>query len=406
VSPARRIVDPELLAQASRDLVALAGRLVRERSFEALSDVFSAAADETSLPVSLANLEAATRAVERTLAGLPSAQDPRTALGDEARVWRLVAAETLLARTSHPPVGTTERSVLERAAGLFARAGSHRRAALTYQEIGDDVRAAEAWGAMGDLDQMEAAHARDERRIATRRNSVDAVRRFETLMAAGDRRAALALVGGLLTGEDATAIRETAARVAARLVRGRAVTMRARGGAWLRFASLPAVLGRDPSAELSMRDPGVSRRHAILRAVDGGISIEDAGSRGGLRLGGARIESPIVLAGEGELALGPSSVLRFTAGARAVTFEGEKGLDRSLRALVGGEPLALDLALPELAGLELSWPDDGARLSWSSDVVARVNGQLVGPSLDLLHGETVELTGAAMAAGGIRLEVE
>jgi hypothetical protein len=259
---------------------------------------------------------------------------------------------------------------------------------------------------MGDLDQMEAALARDERRIATRRDSVDAVRRFETLMAAGDRRAALALVAGLATGEDATAIRETAARVAARLVRGRAVTMRARGGPWLRFAALPALLGRDPSAELTMRDPGVSRRHALLRAVGGGISIEDAGSRGGLRLGGARIESPILLAGQGEIALGPSAVLRFLASARAVTFEGEKGLDRSLRALVGGEPLALDLALPELAGLELAWPDDGARLSWRSDVVARVNGQLVGPSLDLLHGEAIELTGAAMPAGGIRLEVE
>ena len=114
MSPARRIVDPELLVSASRDLVGLCGRLVRERSFEALADVISAAADEDTLSVTLANLDAAVRAVERTLAALPSAKNPRSPLGDEVRMWRLTAAETLVARTTHPPVGSLERGVLQR----------------------------------------------------------------------------------------------------------------------------------------------------------------------------------------------------------------------------------------------------------------------------------------------------
>jgi hypothetical protein len=400
VPPPRRSIDPELLLQANRDLVGLCGRLVRERSFEALADVVSAAADEDTLSVTLATLDNAVRSVERTLAALPAAKNPHSAIGDDVRMWRLTAAETLVARINHPPVGPLERGVLERAAGLFARAGNHRRAALAYQELGDDSRAAEAWGAIGDLDQMEAALARDEGKISARRSGVAAAREFESLMAAGDRRAALAIVAAVSGVEDAAAAHEAATRIEARLVRGRGVTLRLHGGPWVRIAALPAVLGRDPAAEIPLRDAGVSRRHALLRATDTAITIEDAGSRGGVRLGGARIESPIPLAGEGELAIGPGSALRFFASERTVRFEGSRGLDRAMRAIAGIDPIPLELVAPELEGLSMAWPDGGARLLRRRETVARVSGQLIGPGLDLLHGDVVEI------GAGLRLEVE
>lgn len=41
------------------------------------------------------------------------------------------------------------------------------------------------------------------------------------------------------------------------------------------------VLGRSPDCDLQLTDPGVSRRHAELRFVDGGFLLEDLGSTNG-----------------------------------------------------------------------------------------------------------------------------
>src|SRR5439155_19510345 len=147
-------------------------------------------------------------------------------------------------------------------------------------------------GALGDLERVEAALARDEQRSTTRRAGVEAARRFETLLTGGERRAALATAASLGKAgvqEGATA-NARAARIATGLIGGRGISVRASGGPWCRVALLPACLGRDRAAEVPLRDPSVSRRHALLRAGDDGITIEDAGSRGGVRIGGARVE--------------------------------------------------------------------------------------------------------------------
>jgi hypothetical protein len=171
----------------------------------------------------------------------------------------------------------------------------------------------------------------------------------------------------------------------------------------VRVAPLPAEIGRDPGVGIALRDPATSRRHAALRTVGGELVIADVGSRAGVRLGGVRLEpgAELPLRGRGEIALGPTCSLRFEVGAGVLVLEGGTGLDRGLRALVGEAPVPLEPLLPGTAGLAVSLGRDLVRLERRPDVAVRVDGNLIGPGCDLLHGDVVEVLGT-----GARFEVE
>lgn len=65
------------------------------------------------------------------------------------------------------------------------------------------------------------------------------------------------------------------------------------------------VLGREHgSASLVLDDPGVSRRHASVRAAGGAITVEDLGSSNGTYVNGARIAGEARLAEGDEVSLG------------------------------------------------------------------------------------------------------
>jgi hypothetical protein len=391
-------------AAASRDLPGLVGRLVRERSWGSLTVLFQYAGMDGRTQVGLGELEAAARALSDALRSIRPPRSPRAALADELRAVRLAAGEALLARSTRPALSEIERRALRQGAALLSEAGDHLRAAAVHEELGDNARAAESWGAMGDLDRMEAALAREEAHDRTRRQAVDAMRLFEVLITGGERRQAIAVAAAMPAGVDeASSARQLATRVDSRLVRGRAVTLRPAGGAPLRIAGLPALLGRDAAAELPLRDPGVSRRHALVRAEGEDLVIEDAGSRGGVRVAGARLGAALPLRGQGHLALGTTTVLSFSAEAGGrVLLTGVAGLDRQLRALVGVEPLALATLLPEAAGLWIEFRGGGPRLGRRPELAVRVDGHFVGPGCDLLHGDVIEVAGPSP----LRLEVE
>jgi len=414
VSPRRRTLDPELTILGGRDFVGLVGRLCREQNWEALISLFGALGtrDKEVPHVSLTDLDTASRVLADALGGLSQGRskakqgkykpvDEEEA--DELAAVRLAAAEALSAHASRPPLTELERRALGRAASLLADAGDHRRAAQTYEDLGDETRAAHAWGALGDLDRMEAALARDEQRSSRRRASADAARSFEALLTGGERRAAIAAADLLTKAGVAEAGTATAraTRIAAELIGARGISLRVPGGPWVRAALLPAVIGRDRAAEVPLRDPSVSRRHALLRAGPGGVTIEDAGSRGGVRIGGARVDAPLSLRGSGEIGLGAGTTLRFTADARSVLLEGSGGLDRSLRALVGAEAVPLAPLFPAAEGVSLAFAD-GARLVRVPEVSVRVAGSYIGPGCDLLHGDVIEIDGRTP----LRLEVE
>lgn len=60
------------------------------------------------------------------------------------------------------------------------------------------------------------------------------------------------------------------------------------------------VVGRTDECDLVLDDPLVSRRHAVFRQGDGGLSVIDLGSRNGVLVNGKRISGPTELE-EGDL---------------------------------------------------------------------------------------------------------
>src|SRR5271154_2976241 len=55
------------------------------------------------------------------------------------------------------------------------------------------------------------------------------------------------------------------------------------------------AVGRNATCQLSLDDPLVSRRHALLAVTDDGVTIEDLQSRNGVLVNGKRISSRVDL---------------------------------------------------------------------------------------------------------------
>lgn len=64
------------------------------------------------------------------------------------------------------------------------------------------------------------------------------------------------------------------------------------------------VVGRDPSCDIVLDDPSVSRRHARVFLAEGSVYLEDLGSQNGTMVNGAAIHMPCLLRSGDELAAG------------------------------------------------------------------------------------------------------
>jgi FHA domain len=389
--------DVEAAASVGR-LPALARQLVVDGAWSSV-DVLLRYTRDAALP--LGELHETVRAMVDGIAALPHGR--RNAAGEEIRALERQAAFAITTRLDRDPLTAAERKVLSLAAALLVDLGDLERAALTFERAGDDARAAEAYGGLGDLDRMEACLARDERRRRQRQAVADALRRFEILLAAGERQAAVAVAAGLPGDEiEASAARAQAREVERRLCRGRAITILV-GGELVRFAATPASLGRDGMCEVVLRDPGVSRHHALIQGGEAGapLTLVDAGSRSGTLLGADLVRGPRPLLGEGEIGLGEHCRLRFRVGSPSVLeLAGVTGVDRALRAVVGSSPLPLAMAASAAQGVTLRLDGPVCRLERNPEIAVRVDGRLVGPGCDLLSGDLIELP-----AAGARLEV-
>ncbi|HET6148412.1 MAG TPA: FHA domain-containing protein [Polyangia bacterium] len=414
----RQISLEEVVSAAvTHELAILVDRLTRERAWSSLAVVFGYAAGARAA-ATVDEVRAAAEALRAALRRIPAPRRPGAALADQMRAARIAAGEALLGRLSHPPLGDLERRALRTAAEMLSEASDHRRAAVAYEELGDNPRAADAYGAMGDLEQMESSLDREDARLRAEREALDELRSFESLMAAGERRAALAAAARIPSElPSAAGVRLRARDVEGRLVRERAITLRsARGGTdlsgALRFAGVPANLGRDLLAEVPVRDPSVSRRHAIIVARDGELMLQDAGSRAGVRVAGAALGAALPLRGEGEFALGRDCRIHFQSTAPGrVILRGASGLDRQLVATVGLDPLPLEELIPGAEGTWLELAGAAPRLGRSSEVPVRVGGNYVGSACDLLHGDVIEIRPSAPGAAtppppALRIEVD
>lgn len=71
------------------------------------------------------------------------------------------------------------------------------------------------------------------------------------------------------------------------------------------------ILGRDPTVDIHINSPEVSRRHARLSRAEQGWQIEDLGSSNGTFVNGNQISAPVVLKNGDEVRLGPGTVFVF-----------------------------------------------------------------------------------------------
>jgi DNA-binding NtrC family response regulator len=92
------------------------------------------------------------------------------------------------------------------------------------------------------------------------------------------------------------------------------------------------VVGREPPADIVVRDRSLSRRHARFTLVGGEVVVEDLGSRNGTRLLGQRIESGVVRAGDEVMLGGLVASVHVLAGAEIPPF-GLEGSDAFRGAL-------------------------------------------------------------------------
>jgi hypothetical protein len=383
-------------AAAVGRLPELARQLVADRRWSSLEVLLSIAATP-SLP--LEDVVSALSAILQGLAELPEADAREAAL--ELRQAQLHAASALARRADRTPLTERERGGLRASAGLLAGLGELRRAAELFEKAGDDARAAETWGDLGELDRMEACLAREEAHRQGRLRITEARRSFETLTAAGERCEAVRIALALReTDLDSHELLVRGRQMAGRLCRGRGISLRLADGRVLGLAGLPATLGRDPTVEVPLREPTVSRHHARLHPEGAGMAIEDLGSRGGTRLGGHPVAGRLPLRGTGEIRLGDACVLRYrTMDETVLELRGSSGLDREHWSLIADRGIDLGPALALPASLTLGFGSGVARLERPLELPLRIDGQLVGRGCDLLHGDRIE------TPNGDRLEV-
>lgn len=383
-------------ATSNGHLPAVAERLARGRDFVRLISLYEQAA-ELAIPAALL-----TETVQRTAAALgrpgpggPGGGIDTDADSDDRRAVRLLAGEALLARAAQPPLTGTDRSALAAAAAVLADAGDLHRAARAFEAADNPAAAADLWGRLGELEAMEACLARDEERRRSVRAGASALRDVEERLASGERVAALRILHQVPEGvAESRMLRQIALEVGGRMVRTRGVTLHVIHGRTVRFATTPAALGRDPLAEVPLRDPGVSRRHALLSVAAQTITLADTGSRLGTFVAGARLSEPASLSGDTEATLGPSCRLSFGRlgdGEDHVVVRGGGGLDAGLLALVGRGRLPVGALIPGAEGAWLEIDSAGVHLGHPPGLAVRLGGHLAAGRIDLLHGDRIDL---------------
>jgi len=103
------------------------------------------------------------------------------------------------------------------------------------------------------------------------------------------------------------------------------------------------VVGRSTDCQLSLDDPLVSRRHAVLRVRRDGVSVQDFGSRNGVLVNGAKISGERELAPGDKVSIGSQEmVLQSAADAHPLaTVAGEEIYRRATQTL--GAAYVMDL---------------------------------------------------------------
>jgi len=383
-------------AANARRLVDLAEQLVRERRWDSIQDLLSNASLEDA---SLDELVSALQALDRGLGHLPPSKLRSAKVVSQLETLRAMAGDCLAGRLHHVPITKKEQTAMVLAAELLLAGGKSKESAALFERAGEDGRAADAHGLSGDIENMERCHERLEQRRGAKRASNQLTRKVESLIEAGERMAALKLMQdaskALLESAGLSNCKKT---IAERLCRSRALTLRINSnhGELLRVTGLPATMGRQTDSEIPLRDPSVSRQHAMIVADEGQLAIEDANSRSGTKVGNARLVGKIPVLAEMELCLGQScrlllELLSDAPSAKVLRVAGQTGFDRSLLAFVVQDHFDLHWAIPTVSGVRIQVGKGILRLERLASQPVRVASHYVGLECDLMIGDLIEI---------------
>jgi tetratricopeptide (TPR) repeat protein len=329
----------------------------------------------------------------------------------EGRTMRRRIARAMLAQVRMTGVvADSDRALLGEAASLFESAGDAAGAGECHELAGNETRAADFYQRAGDLERLEAVLGREEsRRLAETRHR-DAFAEYQLHLRAGARDRARAALAEALALEPDERYRSLLDALDTRLLTDARVNLRIDGQPMTLVGAFPLALGREPSCQVPLRDPGISRRHMEVVLAGTEFRVRDAGSRNGTFLAGLRLApgGELPLAGEVELGLGEFCGLRCRvasagsaagAGDSLLFLEVVRGLDRGRKVLAGIG------ALPVGEGAAALRFVDGRPFFAPAAAGGRLvfNGVQAGGSVQLIRGDRLELDQGQHV---LRIEVE
>ena len=128
------------------------------------------------------------------------------------------------------------------------------------------------------------------------------------------------------------------------------------------------VIGRE-QADLTILDPELSRRHAAIKPVPGGVALEDLGSTNGTYLNGERITEPVTVTTSANLRVGTTEIeieLRMPGATRVGAGLPEARDPSGISAFNPQAAVALRLAQAEAVEAEVEGPGAEAEASPAS----------------------------------------
>lgn len=234
--------------------------------------------------------------------------------------------------------GAALQSELVVAASDLEAAGEFVIAAEAFALAGDSEGEIRALTSAGAIDKLEERLHKDALASRTENQRTLALKRIQDLDRSAERRQALKIAAEVGESESEERIGDLVREIRQRLVRGPTCNLVVLGEAWTVAFGDELTVGRG-EATIVLASRALSRVHLRVRRDESGeIVAEDAGTRNGTFLRGARLGGPVPVGKGLELTLGtevPCSLEVTASGAVAVTVAGLRYL-APLGPLVAG----------------------------------------------------------------------
>jgi len=241
---------------------------------------------------------------------LAQASQLATKDSDRHKDARLRRAELLLALAGDTAVSAVARHEVIEAAKDLEAIGEQLKAAEAFGRAGDKEGEARALQAAGDVERLEFLLSSEQFKERASRAREDRTKDVDLMIACGRRREALAALDELLkaTPDDAP-LRERANTLRSRRVEAPIVGLEMLGERWMMVLGSEVVIGRSEGA-IKVSSNAVSRQHLRITREGDDIVVRDLDSRNGTQLRGINLAGTLPVRDGLDLQLGREVTLR------------------------------------------------------------------------------------------------